>query len=68
MNTFVGIIPQFFCISSLISRIFTNFNENFNFIICILDHLVNILCLSINLKPGLVLKGTYQVRYESFCK
>ena len=58
MSTFVGISPQFSCIFSLMSRVFTNFIEKFNSIICILDHLVNMLCLSINLKPGLVLKGT----------
>ena len=58
MSTFVGISPQLSCIFSLISRVFTNFNEKFDLIICILDHLVNMLCLSINLKPSVVLKGT----------
>ena len=58
MSTFVGISPPFICIFSLISRVFINSNEKFNLIICILDHLVNMLCLSTNLKPGLVLKGT----------
>ena len=58
MSTFVGICPPFSCIFSLVSRVFINFNEKFNLIICILDHKVNMLCLSINLKPGLVLKGT----------
>ena len=55
MSTFVGITPQFYCIFSRISRVF---NENFNLTICILDHLVNMLCLRTNLKPGLVLKET----------
>ena len=59
MSTFVGISPQFACTFSLISRVFTDFNEKFNIIICRLDHLVNMLCLSINdLNPGFVLKGT----------
>ena len=61
MSTFVGVSPQFSCIFSLISRVFTNFNKKFNLIICILDHSVNVLCLSINLKPGLqgqLLKGS----------
>ena len=58
MSTFVGISPPFSCIFSLISRVFINYNEKFNLIIIILDHLINMLCLSINLKPGLVLKGT----------
>ena len=43
MSTFVGIIPQFSYNLSLISHVFINLNENFNFIICILDHLVLIL-------------------------
>ena len=43
MSTFVGIIPQFSYNLSLISHVFINFNENFNLIICILDHLVLIL-------------------------
>ena len=68
MSTFVGLSPPFSCIFSLISRVFINFNEKFNLIIFILDHLVNMLCLSINLIPGLVLNGTKQGRYESFCK
>ena len=55
MSTFVGITPQFSCIFSLISRVF---NENFNLTICILDHLINMLCLRTNLKPGLVLEET----------
>ena len=40
MSTFVGIIPQFSYNLSLISHVFINFNENFDLIICILDHLV----------------------------
>ena len=40
MSTFVGIIPEFSYNLSLISHVFINFNENFNLIICILDHLV----------------------------
>ena len=58
MSTFVGITPQFFCIFSLIARVFTNFNEKFYLIFCILDHLVNMQCLSINLNPSLILKST----------
>ena len=58
MSNFVGITPQFSCIFSLISRVFTNFNENFNLIICILDYLVNMQCLNINLNPNLILKDT----------
>ena len=40
MSTFRGIIPQFSYNLSLISHVFINFNEKFNLIICILDHLV----------------------------
>ena len=58
MSTFVGITPNFPVFFSLISRVFTNFNENFYLIICILDNLVNMQCLSINLNPSLILKGT----------
>ena len=43
MSTFVGIISQFSYNLSLMSHVFINFNENFNLIICILDHSVLIL-------------------------
>ena len=40
-------IPSIFLYFSLIFRVFTNFNKTFNLIICILDHLVNMLCLTL---------------------
>ena len=53
MSSFVGISPQFSCIFSLISRVFINFNEKVNSIICTLDHLVNMLCLRLGAWDGL---------------
>ena len=54
MSNNEGIPPKFSSIFSLISHGFINIYEYYNKIICILDHLVNMLCLSIYLKPSLV--------------
>ena len=55
MSNIVGIALNFSCNVSLNSHVFININEIQNKIICILDHLVNMMCLPINLKLGLVL-------------
>ena len=55
MSYFVGIPPYFFSIFSLNSHGFINIHEYYNIIICIFDHLVNMLRLSIYLKASLVL-------------
>ena len=47
MSTFRGIIPQFSYNLSLISHVFINFNEKFNLIVCILDHLV-LFCIKLD--------------------
>ena len=51
----MGIPLNFLCNSSLNSHVFININEKQNKSNFILDHLVNMLCLPINIKPGLVL-------------
>ena len=53
MNNFVGISPKYSCIVALISRVIINIHEKCSLVIYVLDHLVNMLYLSINLKPGL---------------
>ena len=50
MSNIVGIPLNFSCNYFLTSHVFININENQHKIICLLDHLVNMLCLPINLK------------------
>ena len=55
MSYIVGIPLNFSCNFSLNSHVFININEKQNKIICIMNHLVNMMCNPINLKIGLVL-------------
>ena len=57
MNHFVG-IPLNFPVFLLISHVFINIHENLNLMCYELDHLVNMLCLCIDLKSGLALLDT----------
>ena len=49
--------PLIFLYFSLISHVFINIHENLNLMCYELDHLVNMLCLCIDLKSGLTLLG-----------
>ena len=65
MSNFVGIYPlNFQDFFSLKSHDFINIHEYYKMIICIFDHSVNMLCLSIDLKARSVLYGSRQYRYE----
>ena len=50
--------PLIFKCFSQFSHSFINIHDYTDKIICILDNFVNMLCLSIYLKPSLVLLGT----------
>ena len=50
MSNFVGIPPYISCIFSRIFHGFINILETINQMICILDHLINVMGLKINLK------------------
>ena len=53
---------------SLISNIFINIHENANWIICISEHWMKVLCLNIQLVPSLEVLDELLMRYEYFCR
>ena len=55
MSITVGITLHFSCYSSKKTHVFININAKQNTIVSLLDHLLNMLCLPINLKLGLIL-------------
>ena len=52
---------------SLISNVFINIHEYANLIICISEHWMKVLCLSIEVEPGLKVSEEMLLRYEYFC-
>ena len=53
---------------SLISNIFIKIHEYANFIICISEHWMKVLCLNIQLVPSLKVLDELLLRYEHFCR
>ena len=60
--------PLFFTIFSLISNVFIDIREHANLIICISEHWIKVLCLNIQLEPGLQVLNEFLLRYEYFCR
>ena len=57
-----------FYVFSLISNDFTNINEYENFIICIFEHWMKVLCLDIQLVSSLKVSDELLLRYTYFCR
>ena len=53
---------------SLISNIFINIHEYANWIICISEHWMKVLCLKLQLVPSLKVLDELLLRYEYFCR